>query len=138
MSRTIMTTHHITHFTRKCFAFILFQLYMHIFIHSFIFLLNCLYISCSFTFTTFVLFYLLSKFIQLFKGKVVSFPRIDMTLHTLTHLFIMTYLLHTYLKPFLHTFDSHLSEFQLISCIQTILISDSYLFYSLLLLFHLL
>ena len=111
---------------------------MHISIHSFIFLLICLYISCSFTFTTFVLFYLLSKFIQLFKGKVVSFSRIDMTLHTLTHLFIMTYLLHTYLKQFLHTFDSHLSKFQFISCTHTIFTTNSYLFYSLLLLFHLL
>ena len=55
-----------------------------------------------------------------------------------THLFIITYILHTYLTQFLHTFDSHLSELQFISCTHTKFTPNSYLFCSLLLLFHLL
>ena len=96
-SHTIMTTRHSTCFTRKCLCIHPISI-IHAYFYSFIhFSINLyIYISYSFTFTTFVLFYLLSKFIQLFKGKVVSFPRMDMTPHILTHLFIVTYLLHTY------------------------------------------
>ena len=116
----------------NAFTFILFQLYMHIFIPSFIFLLICLYISCSFTFITFVLFYLLSKFIKLFKGKVVSFPRMDMTFHSitpfhynlpLTHLF-KTILTHFWLSPFripTHFLHTHNFNFKFLS----ILLSSS-------------
>ena len=73
---------------RTCIAFTLFPI-IHVYFYKLVYYSNNLFIFL-------VLFSLLSKFIQLFKRKVVSFPRIDMSFHIPTHLFTNTYFLHTY------------------------------------------